>query len=310
MIAVFNSDIFVSGELRRSELPYRLRSLLGRLVDHDVEIVIPMTTQMEFDAKQAHYSDEEQRAVRQAIATLRNYEPDQFDESYEVTVPKRTLDDLLKQQGIPYRLEEPTHEDFLEGHRRACMHLEAGSVTHEDDASDEMRDLVIWAMACRLSVEDETMLISVDGVHTGPSAIAEASDLNLTILKSPEEAMESLSTALFPIQQGIVAEAIAQHPGFFPSWKDNSASAISEVENTVGSDGNGGSTVFTATLSCLNGAGKAPKVTIEFLATFKASDACQYEARLNNETIQGRAETETFDPTALPTFEGRDPNEA
>jgi hypothetical protein len=84
----------------------------------------------------------------------------------------------------------PTLEDFQDAHRRACLH----EAPHPPKIkSDEMRDLVIWSIALRISAgEAQTLLVSRDEVHSGSLGTDEAKAARLVRLTSLDEALEYL----------------------------------------------------------------------------------------------------------------------
>jgi len=88
-------------------------------------------------------------------------------------------------------VEEPTMEDFMEAHRRTCLH----ECPHPPDAkSHEMRDLVIWMIALRLASQDGgALLISGDKVHVHSRGDDEAASVRLERVKSIEDALDYLN---------------------------------------------------------------------------------------------------------------------
>jgi hypothetical protein len=158
--------------------------------DQGHRIIIPQTTLLEFDRRQAELVSKERDELKLAYSTL-----DRFGIIYNLQDPDAIivvpdLLSLITGSGADAEVIEPTLEDFQEAHLRACLHL---TPQPPDTKSDEMRDLVIWMMAIRLANENNgALLISRDVVHTHERGNDEASIAGLARVLSFEEALEYL----------------------------------------------------------------------------------------------------------------------
>jgi hypothetical protein len=171
-------------------------------------VVIPETALLEFDRQQ-----------REAAATART----ELENAYSILetngVPFTKLDpgavvqpgnltEIASAIGVAVEVVRPTLEDFEDAHRRACLHE---SPQPPDAKSDEMRDLVIWAIALRLSRLDRgALLVSKDVVHTHDRGHDEARLAGLERVDSPEEAL-----ALLEVQ---TPAARAMEELLHPAW--------------------------------------------------------------------------------------------
>jgi len=97
------------------------------------------------------------------------------------------------------RVENATLEDFRDAERSAAMHLPPApprkppTGKQDTDDSDEMRDLVIWAVACRLATtHGGALLLSRDKVHSGTLGRAEAEEKRLLRAFDFDEALGML----------------------------------------------------------------------------------------------------------------------
>ncbi len=186
MQVLINSDILFATYLMR-KLPAGLRELAAACGRHQIAIVLPETALFEFQHKQDLQAEAERRAIRNAFKVLDRHAVDHGEVDLETAVTRPDLVALLEAAGATVRVEEPTLVDFEEAHRRACYHEPPGS---PDAKSDEMRDLVIWAQATRLSREGGgLLLLSRDSVHVGRLGDSEAAEVGVTRVRSVEEAL-------------------------------------------------------------------------------------------------------------------------
>lgn len=100
------------------------------------------------------------------------------------------LSTALGDTGIKVEIENPTLNDYRDAERRASLHLAPQS---PDANSDEMRDLVIWAVALRIAAGDgDAMLVSRDAIHSDEGGSAEANTVRLHRAKTFVDALEQL----------------------------------------------------------------------------------------------------------------------
>lgn len=92
--------------------------------------------------------------------------------------------------GAKVEILDPTLDDYRDAERRACLHL---APLKGDEKSDEMRDLVIWAVALRIAKQDgAAMLVAADHVLAGERGSEEAIAFGLRRAKGINEALELL----------------------------------------------------------------------------------------------------------------------
>jgi hypothetical protein len=95
---------------------------------------------------------------------------------------------LLRAIGAKVEVVEPALADYQGAERRAALHL---APLRPQSESDEMRDLVIWEVACRFAKsEGGAVLLSKDHVHTGTDGDAEAGPIGLQRVKSFDAALD------------------------------------------------------------------------------------------------------------------------
>lgn len=191
MKIVFNSDLLYATSLIKGKLPRQVRDFLFACRENSHEIVIPLTTLLEFDKKQSEFVNKEISLLNNAENILTDYgvNVEKFQPLDLVKSPD--LVQLINDTGISCGLEEPTKSDYDNAHRRACLRE---SPHPPDTKSDEMRDLVIWEIALRIAKDNNgAILMSRDEVHTHYRGDKEASEYHLIRCNSFERAYESLS---------------------------------------------------------------------------------------------------------------------
>lgn len=187
---MLNSDILYDSQLVTDRVSVRLQGLLEACRIGDHRVVIPQTVLLEFERQQAEQVASARRALANAYATLdRNGIPYTKIEPEDAIQPPDLME-LISRLGVAAEVTKPTLDEFEDAHRRACLHEEP----HPPDVkSDEMRDLVIWAVALRLSLEHNgAILVSRDVVHTHRRGDAEALASQLIRAESIEDALECL----------------------------------------------------------------------------------------------------------------------
>ena len=190
MLVLLNSDILFDLQLVTDKVSARLTSLLDACRDGGHRVAIPQTALLEFDRQQTKLVADARRSLESAYATL-----DRSNVAYTRIAPEEAIQpcDLLRLisgLGVDADVERPTLEDFEDAHWRACLHEEPHP---PDTKSDEMRDLIIWAVSLRLSKEaDGALLVSRDVVHTHQRGDAEALTARLMRAETIEDALECL----------------------------------------------------------------------------------------------------------------------
>jgi hypothetical protein len=210
MKIIINSDILWTSSLIRKDLTKSLQDLLKECKEKGHNIIIPQTALFEFNRLQLEYVELEISKLKSAYELLGKY-----DVPYKLIEPSRLilkpdLIELIKKLGVEVIVENPTLDDFVKAHERACLHQPPGL---KKKKYDEMRDLIIWMIAIRIaSTEGKALLISNDEIHTSSSGDKEADSVGLLRLKSIEDAL-----AYFGLEtpSGILIKSIIE-----PIWGD------------------------------------------------------------------------------------------
>lgn len=191
MKIIFNSDLLFATYLIRDKLPKNVSDFISVCEEKGHEIIIPLTTLLEFNNKQGEYLEKEILNIKNAKTKLNNYgiRVDDFQTSDLVKLPD--LIHLIQDTGVSCAIEDPTEIDFQNAHRRACL---KESPHPPNKKHDEMRDLVIWEISIRIAKKNNgAILLSGDEVHGHHRGDKEASEVNLIRCNSFERAYESLS---------------------------------------------------------------------------------------------------------------------
>ena len=190
MKILFNSDLLYATSLIKDKLPRQVFEFLSACKENGHEIVIPLTTLLEFNKKQSDFLNKELSALKNAETKLTSYGIKVVEFQPSDLVKSPDLIQQIKDTGISCILEEPTKDDYKNAHRRACLRE---SPHPPDIKSDEMRDLVIWEISIRIAKENNgAILMSRDEVHTHYRGDKEASECNLIRCNSIERAYETL----------------------------------------------------------------------------------------------------------------------
>lgn len=190
MKVIFNSDMLYAKHFLLS-LPNHVKRFLIHCKDGGHEIIIPETTLFEFDRVQTNSMQVEIDAIEKAKSKLRSH-GFVVDESLpEDKVEKPDLIQLIADLGVICEKVSPTLADYKDAHRRACLREPPHPAT--DTKSDEMRDLVIWAVAIRLAAQcGGALLVSRDKIHNSHLGDLQASDNNLLRTDDFDRAREIL----------------------------------------------------------------------------------------------------------------------
>ena len=153
-------------------------------------LVLPGTVVLEHERHQTRLYKDAIANLRTAASTLSqcgiNVPP--FDA--EVQIRNVDLTETLKATGILVEVHEATIDDYRDAERRASLHLPPQS---PDTKTDEMRDLVIWAIALRIARRDSVaILISRDEIHSDELGSTEAAAAGLRRAKTLDDALDHL----------------------------------------------------------------------------------------------------------------------
>ena len=123
-----------------------------------------------------------------AVKTLKQLGANISDIEGKDLVKKRDFLKILAKTGIRIEVEEPSLEDYQNVEKRACLHLPPQP---PNTKSDEMRDLVIWEIALRVSKKHgKAILVSRDEVHSHDRGADEAKGVGLLRATSLDEALD------------------------------------------------------------------------------------------------------------------------
>jgi hypothetical protein len=210
MRVVLNSDVLFHQALVRERLSQGHVAFFEACKVGQHEVVVPLTSKLEFDRYQAQRRRETISSIRQAYGKLRRYEVPFEERDADELVPQPDLVELIKALGAEVNVVEPTDEELREAHRRACLH----EAPHPPDAkSDEMRDLVIWMVALRVARESGgAVLVSRDNVHVGPAGDEEARRVDLVRRRTMDDALAYFGVAT-PVGQALLDVLIS-------SWQE------------------------------------------------------------------------------------------
>lgn len=190
MRVVLNSDVLYSGLITSAADVPAIMQFFRDVAAAGGVLIFPRTTLLELERRQKEAYEERMAALSNAARVLGKHgvAVPTFDPA-EVIRPM-SLPAVLQAEGIPYQIEDPDLSDYRLAEHRACLHLPPG---RRDAKSDEMRDLVIWAVACRIAkTAPPAMLVSRDHVHSGELGAEEADAAGLLRAKDFDEALELL----------------------------------------------------------------------------------------------------------------------
>jgi hypothetical protein len=207
MLIILNSDVLYHTYLVEDRLSLHVESFCRQIAKAKHEVILPETTLFEFEHKQAQFVEKQQSDIEQAYKLLDRYGVRHLTIAPQKLVGAPDLVRLIEASGVKVEVVRPTLEDFEEAHRRACFHRPPHP--GEKD-SDEMRDLVIWAIACRLARKaGGALLISRDSVHANEKGDAEAKEVALVRTSDFDQALELLgfqgasSQKLYPLMKAL-----------------------------------------------------------------------------------------------------------
>lgn len=188
MKIILNSDILFNTFLIKNNLSKNFQELFSICQKKGHVIIIPLTTLLEFDRAQLESLNTKTLKLEKAYMLLESLNIKFTRVEPPEVIKKPDLIELVKKSGVEVRVENPTNDDYLEAHKRACLH----ECPHAPEKkSDEMRDLIIWMIALRYAQQDgNAILISRDEVHVNPRGDNEANSVGLIRFKSEEEVLE------------------------------------------------------------------------------------------------------------------------
>jgi hypothetical protein len=190
MRVILNSDVLHMNRPLAKGLAGHISDFCREALQSGASLVLPGTVLLENQRHQAKLYNEAVSRLKAAASTL---------EEWGIAIPAFTPEDVipnvdlfraLSATGIMIEIESAKLEDYQDAERRASLHLAPQS---SETKTDEMRDLVIWAIALRLARRDGVaMLVSRDEIHSGETGLEEASLSNLHRAKSLDDALDQL----------------------------------------------------------------------------------------------------------------------
>jgi hypothetical protein len=263
MKVILNSDVLHHPHtLVREQLGRSLPALFEACRDRNQEIIVPLTTRLEFDRHQSERAEFERDEIRKAYKLLGSVGHDIEEGDLDELVKPSSLIDLIQQHGVRVSELDPTYDELQEAHRRAALH----ELPHPPDAkSDEMRDLVIWAQAVNVARrEGGAILVSMDHLHTHERGDAEANEVGLVRLKTVDAVLEH-----FDVQTPAARRIDELLRAAWPSLHDAEPTLPAEIDVTKVSrasflQGDVGLARASADVTVTAGNGEQVEASVEF----------------------------------------------
>lgn len=190
MRIILNSDVLYTKRLLATGLPAHLDRFCRDAAGAGAALVLPRTALLEGERHQQELAEQEIAAINNAVIALERWRVEVPAVDAERLVTSGNLVDMLRDTGIQVEVEEPLLDDYREAERRACLHLLPQPPKAQ---ADEMRDLVIWAVALRLARRDgKAILVSRDEIHSHERGEPEARAHGLLRAKNLDEALDLL----------------------------------------------------------------------------------------------------------------------
>src|SRR5580658_5524301 len=151
MRIILNSDILHMGRLLATGLAGHIDQFCRDAAQTGGILVVPRTVVLENDRHQQSLYNEAVTKLKDASLTLSQWGVAVPTINPEDMIQKVDLSVALQQTGVKVEVEDPTLDDYRDAERRASLHL---APQPPGSKSDEMRDLVIWAVALRIATRD------------------------------------------------------------------------------------------------------------------------------------------------------------
>jgi len=188
---IFDTNKLYANSLIKDRLPIHLAEFLVICMERGHEIILPLTTLLEFNNKQLEFANKERKKLEDTKKNLSIYQIKFEDFDSKELVKPPDLVQLINKIGVTCEVVEPLKEDFDIAHKKACLKI---SPLPPEKKSNEMRDLVIWEISLRVAKEHKgAILMSEDVVHTHHRGDIEADKNGLIRCKSFERALEAFT---------------------------------------------------------------------------------------------------------------------
>jgi hypothetical protein len=188
MHIIVNSDVIHTSRPIASGLPPHIERFCREAASVGCVLVIPRTAFLENERHQNELTEQAILKADSAVKILKQLGADIPDIEGKNLVKKGEFLKALAATGIRVEIEEPSLEDYQNAEKRACLHLPPQP---PNTKYDEMRDLVIWEIALRLSKKHgKAILPSRDEVHSHDRGADEANGVGLLRANSLDEALD------------------------------------------------------------------------------------------------------------------------
>ncbi len=189
MKVILNSDVLINLSFAHGTLPLTLQTLCRLCSDREITIVVPHTTLLEFNRRRDEFAERAINEIRGAFDVLDRFSIEHAAPNPEELVARPDLLELLGATGVRVDHVVPTLDDFNDAHQRACMHLAPRGA----GKSDEMRDLIIWALSLRTSSEGNgAILVAKDRIFHDREVTDEADKVGLIRIETVSQAVETI----------------------------------------------------------------------------------------------------------------------
>jgi hypothetical protein len=150
MRIILNSDVLHMNRLLATGLARHIESFCREAAQVGGILVLPRTVILENERQRLEMYGKAVATLDAAALTLTQAGVSIPAFRAQDMVPRVDLITALRGAGIAVEAHDPTLEDYRDAERRASLHLSPRS---KDSKSDEMRDLVIWAVALRIAAQ-------------------------------------------------------------------------------------------------------------------------------------------------------------
>lgn len=216
MLIVVNSDVLYTNAFMHTQMHQNWRRFADGCKNVGAELVFPKTSLYEIELRQQELYDLEVQRITDAGKLLAKYDSTLKLRPATEQVKVTDVVSAFVAEGVKVQVELPTLDDFRDAELRAAKHLppapprKSPTQTGDVEQSDEMRDLVIWSVACRLAKQGGgALLLSRDDVHSGKLGRKEAEECGLLRASDFDEALGMLGaeTAAGQLAKQFLAKA-------------------------------------------------------------------------------------------------------
>jgi hypothetical protein len=190
MRIILNSDILHMTRLLTTGLAKHIDEFCREAAQSGAVLALPRTVILEHEHQQQALAEKEVAKLDAAASLLSQWRVSVPGFSARDLIHRVDLTTALQATGIAVEVHDPTLDDYRDAERRASFHLAPQA---PDAKSDEMRDLVIWAVALRIAKQDSgAMLVSRDQIHVDKRGSQEAESAGLRRASTLDDALDLL----------------------------------------------------------------------------------------------------------------------